>query len=335
MKILFIYSNVPCGCTNKYTFDLSEALKKYTFTKVIYYTELNDEIVKEYDIIILQRLGTSKFISMDEKENILKIIKDNKKDRKFIYMIDDLILEAQNGLPKIFAESCNAVLCTSDTLAKHLRLYNPNVYTFHTFINVEILDKIPSSKYDKFTVAWASTGSFGRNIIKEIINRRDELKFDFNLIAIGKYSNEFNGVEGVITYPILQEEKMINVIKGAQVLLNPVIVNENLKADLLKACSANLDDFLNSKSEIKYAISGITKTCLLTSCTDSFTKVIKNDVNGIFLEDNPKAWLEAIEFLYNNQDKAQIIAQNAYEHVKKEYTSDVVAKQLIDIFKIL
>ena len=58
MKILFVYSNKTCGCTKKYTFELARGMKKYVNTKVIYYTELTSDIVKEFDVIILQRLGT-------------------------------------------------------------------------------------------------------------------------------------------------------------------------------------------------------------------------------------------------------------------------------------
>ena len=37
----------------------------------------------------------------------------------FIYIMDDLVLESQNGLPIKFISHCTDVLCTSKTLAKY------------------------------------------------------------------------------------------------------------------------------------------------------------------------------------------------------------------------
>ena len=137
MKILFVYSNKTCGCTKKYTFELARGMKKYVNTKVIYYTELTSDIVKEFDVIILQRLGTITIIDKDEVNNIIDIIEKNKNIKKFIYIMDDLVLESQNGLPIKFISHCTDVLCTSKTLAKYIRKYNDNVHVFHTFIDVQ------------------------------------------------------------------------------------------------------------------------------------------------------------------------------------------------------
>ena len=146
MKILFVYSNKTCGCTKKYTFELARGMKKYVNTKVIYYTELTSDIVKEFDVIILQRLGTITIIDKDEVNNIIDIIEKNKNIKKFIYIMDDLVLESQNGLPIKFISHCTDVLCTSKTLAKYIRKYNDNVHVFHTFIDVESFDNIPENK---------------------------------------------------------------------------------------------------------------------------------------------------------------------------------------------
>ena len=83
MKILFVYSNKTCGCTKKYTFELARGMKKYVNTKVIYYTELTSDIVKEFDVIILQRLGTITIIDKDEVNNIIDIIEKNKNIKRF------------------------------------------------------------------------------------------------------------------------------------------------------------------------------------------------------------------------------------------------------------
>ena len=98
MKILFVYSNKTCGCTKKYTFELARGMKKYVNTKVIYYTELTSDIVKEFDVIILQRLGTITIIDKDEVNNIIDIIEKTnnhkiKRNAKVVHAFVEVVYE--------------------------------------------------------------------------------------------------------------------------------------------------------------------------------------------------------------------------------------------------
>lgn len=189
-------------------------------------------------------------------------------------------------------------------------------------------DEVKLNKYDDFTMVQASTGGFGKNIILDII---DKLEIKYKLIAIGG-SIELKGKKNVDIYPILPEKDMISLIEGSQLLLNPLTIGDKNIISLKPRCFAPLDDFLNSKSEIKYAIAGITKTCLLSSPIERYREVIQDGINGFLLNNNPKEWIDKIVYLYNNQSEIPLIAENAYIDVKNNYD---VSNGVIQVLNIL
>ena len=190
MKILFVYSTINCICTTKCTYELSKALKKHCITEVINYRVLSNDIVEKFDIIILQRIGDGIIISKEDKENIFNIIRKNR-NKKFVYIVDDLIIESQHGLPKELATICDAVMCSSDRLCNNFKKYNKNVIRFNTFIDINFYESIKRNIYNKFTMAWVSTDGLGLDILNEIINRKEVMNIDFDIIAIGKQSYNF------------------------------------------------------------------------------------------------------------------------------------------------
>lgn len=330
MKVLFVYSNIECSCTRKCCFELSNSLNKYITTKVIYFNKFNRDIIKDYDIIIFQRVGTASNVTEKDKNEILRIIDENRAEKKFVYLIDDLVLNVENKTPIDFIKKCNAVICTSKTLEKYIRVYNEKVYRFHTFIDFDLYESIQSNKYDKFTLAWVSTGGLGKDIIRNIINYRKYIGIDFNLIIIGNQAKEFTGVNNVEAYPIMSEIEMIKKIKGVDILLNPMVVGPELESTINLISNNNISDFINCKSEVKYAIAGAIKACLITSSTENYIKAIKNMENGIIVNDNPGEWIRMIQYLYKSKGVISKIGENAYCNVKDEYTGDAVARQFYE-----
>lgn len=330
MNVLFVYSNIICACTKKCCTELSKALKRYANTDVIYYAELNNDIIKDYDIVILQRIGVGKTIEENFKQQIFKII-DTNKNTKFIYMIDDLILDTQDGLPKKLAEKCDGLICFNELLRDYFSQYNNNIYTLHTFIDIELYDSVEKYNFNKFTVVWASTAGLGINLINQIIDLKANCGIDFDLIALGTRSTLLKHDNNISIYPIIPEEEMISIIKGADLLLNPMTPDQFINDAITKIYNSDVNDFLNSKSEVKYAISGMCKTCLLTTGQRAYKRCIKNGVNGFILSDNPNEWISLIEYLYYNDEYKNKIALNAYNNVKQEYDILLVANKLYKI----
>ena len=329
--ILFVYSNIGCSCTRKCTFELVDELKKYTQVTSMYFKNLNKESIKEYNLIIFQRVGTAGNVTDSDAEEMIEIIKENKNKKKFIYMIDDLVINARDGLPKKIIEVCDAVMCTSVTLKKYIEPYNKNIYLFHTFVNFEMYQEIPKSNYNDFTVVWASTGGLGKDIINKILLAKERIGEDVKFIIIGGKSEEFNNFSFVETYPIVAENELIKIIKGSDILLNPMTISDEIEI-VIRSFADNVNDFINCKSEVKYAMAGASKTCLLTSPIENYIKVITNGVNGFIIDNDAEMWIEKIKYLYKNRDIKNMVVMNAYNHIKNEYTQSKVAK---DIYGIL
>ena len=160
---------------------------------------------------------------------------------------------------------------------------------------------------------------------------KEAFKFDFDLIVIGGIYGQFRNEKWIKSYPILREDEMIKLIKSADILLNPLTLSEKNIEAIKYRCKEPLNDFLNSKSEVKYTIAGICKACILSSKTESFYKVIKNGINGFLLDDKIDEWINCIQYLYYHKDELYKITQNAYKEVKSEYSIDNGARQVIDV----
>lgn len=327
MKILFVYSTINCICTTKCCYELAKALKKYSTTKVISYKELSSNIIEKFDIIVFQRIGDGTIISKEDKGNIIKIVKENK-TKKFIYLVDDLIVESQGGLPKELAAISDAVMCSSNTLCNNFMKYNKHVFRFHTFIDSNFYDSIKKNAYKKFTISWVSSGGLGIDIINEIIDKMQSINIDFNLIAIGGQSYKLKKSDRLRCYNIVSESKMIELIKGSDILLNPMTTNNRVNNIIKLVYKADINEFLNSKAEIKYLTAGMCKSCLITSKIECYAEAINNGVNGFILSDNAEEWIDLIVKLYYNKDYLNRIIENAYKDVKERYDINIIAKDL-------
>lgn len=327
MRILFVYSNINSICTKKCSFELAKVLTKYSITKVVYYKKLSSDIIKNYDIIIFQRIGDGEIIEKKDKKNIINIIIENK-EKKFVYFIDDLVLESQDGLPKEMLILCDAVMCSSDTLCNIIRKYNKNVYRFSTFIDCTFYDSIITNDFEKFTISWVSNGGLGIEIMNELIIKIELMDIDLNLIAIGGQTHKLIKKDFLKCYGVIPEVKMIQLIKGSNILLNPMTVNNRLSNIIKFIYKSNINEFLNSKAEIKYLTAGMCQSCLLTSEIESYQKAIINGVNGFILPNDSDEWIDLIVSLYNNIDYLNTIIKNSYDDIKNKYDINIISKDI-------
>ena len=333
MRVLFVYSDINCSCTKKTCFQLSVALSKYIETKVLDYKNLTEDIIKKYEIVIFQRLGANGvIIKSDEKQFILNIINKYKNEKKFVYLIDDLLIEDQNGFPKELIKNCNVAMCTNKATKEKLKLYNDKVYVFRTFVDMSLADSIPFNKFDEFTMAWVSTGGLGTNIVIDIVKEMNKLNKKYRLIAMGGGAKEVSGLQNVEIYSIIPTEDMIRKIKGVDILLNPMSISEKTRFNIEKRSKFSAEEFLNCKSEIKYAIAGLANACLISSSyVDSYKYVINNWKDAIMVNDVSNEWINTIKYLYDHNDIMQQIADRCSSRVKMEYDINVVVKDVINI----
>lgn len=334
MRVLFVYSNRLDPCTIKSCFDLSYGLKKYAYTHEIYYKDLTSKVINAYDIIIFQRLGANGIIiHQEEVQHIMSLIRYYYHSKKFIYMIDDLLFEDQNGLPMRLMRNCHSVICPNHILAKQAKRYNHHVYVLRTYIDMKTAKNIshdePSHTYD---LAWISTGALGKQLVKEVMLRLQNMHL--NIVTIGGDAKFLKNVPGVTMHQTMPYRDMVTILKHVNILINPVIIDDSfVKPRIEKRSKRSAKDFFDCKSEIKYAIAGGTKTALITSKTAPYLYAVQHEKNGLFVDNKVEDWTMAIKRLYYHRRLRRKIIKNAYRDVSKNYTLEHGAKCAFDILK--
>ncbi|MCT4686665.1 glycosyltransferase [Vallitalea sp.] len=335
MKLVFVYSNKDDPCTRKYCYELSKGLQKYVESSVaLFYKELNEEIVLNNDIIIFQRIGANGIIiSKEDKRNIFMLIDKYYNTKKFVYMIDDLVIEDQYGLPKELMKRCHALICHNKLMSQQINKYNKNIYVLRTYVDMDVIKNVEKKNLDEeFYVSWVSTGAIGRKLIFDIINRISKENSNIRFITMSG-SSFLSGVENVISYRYVPFKNMISFLKGTHILLNPVPTHDNyFKEKIEKRSQKTIEEFLNCKTEIKYALAGATRNAIISSKTAPFLYTIKNKQNGLLVNDTVEEWVAAINRLYKDDELREKIIENTYKDVLKYYTLDYASLKALEIF---
>lgn len=337
MKILFVYANRDDPCTIKSCFELSKGLKKYVESSTeVYYTKLNNELIEANDIIIFQRLGANGIlISKLDEEKIFDIIRRFYNKKIFIYMIDDLLIEEQNGLPKRFLKECHSVICPNEPMKQQVNSYCKQCFILRTYVDIEAIDVIKKRDIEDFNIAWVSTGAIGRELIKSIIiNIRKE--FDIKFITMSGAANFLKGIEGVTNYKYTSFEDMISILKSTQILLSPYPINDiYFKTRIETRSKKTIKECLDCKSEIKYAIAGATRNVLISSKIAPYIYSIRNNENGLLVNNKVDEWVNAIKYIYLNKNIHQKLIIEANNDVLNRYSLDYAATKAIEIFNYI
>lgn len=334
MNILFVYSNKNDPCTRKCSFELSKGLKKIgENSSEIYYQELSEQMIMDNDIIIFQRLGANGIIiSQKDDYRIFDLIEKYYDSKKFVYMIDDLVIEEQSGLPKKFLKKCHGAICFNEQMKQHISLYCKKVYVMRTFVDIDLIKKVRTNDLEGLNISWISTGAIGKELILDIINEINSRELDIKFITMSG-SSFLNGVENVKSYRYVPFTKMIYLLNGTQILLNPAPNNDkDFKERMEKRTKKTITECLNCKTELKYALAGATNNVIISSKTVPFLYAIKNKKNGLLVEDDVNEWVNAILKLYENEKLREKIIRYAYKDVNEHYSLKYASKKILEIF---
>ena len=75
--------------------------------------------------------------------------------------------------------------------------------------------------------------------------------------------------------------------------------------------------------------------CISTDCPTGPSEMIVSGENGLLVPVNDAEKLrEAIEFMYNNRDKAEEMGQRAREHVAENYRIEKIADRFLEIVEL-
>jgi glycosyltransferase involved in cell wall biosynthesis len=321
IKILQIYSDPNCSCTLKNTFEIQKGFKKINkIFDVLFYKELEEIHFKEYDVIVFQRLGgNGGYVSFQYLNKIFDLILKYKNTTLTVYTIDDLLL---NDVIKNLIQIVDLVLVPNENYLKYYGELNSNFKFFKTFIDVDFIEKIyPKQKNDKFNILWASTGLLGKSFMENLIPSLLETFDDIEINIIGDHKKK-SKTHKVNLIPITKYDNFIAHLKGSDLLLNPICDDNSLH---------NLD-FINCKSEVKYANAGICRVPIITSKSYAYEKCIKNNFNGIILDNKIEEWVDAVKKIKNNLDFKNYIINNAYEDTLKNYNLEVTSNNIYNIY---
>lgn len=89
--------------------------------------------------------------------------------------------------------------------------------------------------------------------------------------------------------------------------------------------------FCHAKSELKYFEAAIAGVPTVASNTDTFTRCIKNGVNG-FLAENEEQWYQSIKALLDDKKLYKCISENAREDALKNYSPSATASEALSAY---
>ena len=332
MKVLIVYSDINCSCTKKNTFELSKGLKSFVKkVETLFYNNLSENHFNEYDIIIFQRIGANGVqISEEYLNRVTRLIEKYRKKVITIYNIDDLIL---NYVSKYFISIVNLVLVPNTGYDKYIYPLNENISYTRTFIDKEFFDNVKSNlnlPKNKLKFLWSSTGLLGFDFMQKLIPEISK-KFPDSVFYIigGGSSFYFENFSNTFCVPLVDYEKFIKYFKECDIYLNPVSSGMKKEIKLID----NTNDFINCKSEIKYLHCGLAKIPIISSKSLPYEFAIKNNLNGIIIENNVDEWINAINKLICDNNFKNFITENAYLDVTSNYLLENLGKKMYKLFR--
>lgn len=346
-KALFVYSDRMCSCTHKRTFEIVNGLWRYHRQEIdataVYVDNLNEQHIRESQIVLFQRLGANGTLITNEiKDNLQHWIAENKNSCQFVYDIDDFLFTSQEGYPLTLAKQCHYALVPNAFLFEEMSKHQKNCHLIKTHVDLDAIEQAPIQELipeDKMHFGWFSCSANGIDTIKEALSHLDGSIKEQIIIHLfcdtvfhDLVKKEIHGPY-LKANPLVSPAEMYQYMRAMHSLLNPLTMHSQHE-ESLGVQQENLQNLLRGKSEIKYALAGACALPLIVTPIDSYKEVIKDGINGLFARD-PKDWAEQIAFLVTNRTKASAIGQNAYEDVKKNYSLQRSSQDYLAFFKKL
>lgn len=297
----------------------------------------------EADIIIIPRLHEEKFIGyMQESQKAGKKVIVDHDDNSFAVSptsihykdmgTEEVEFETPNGLVKVWEDGRNidisankkrvegfktalrladAVTTTTPILAEVFRQYNPNVYVLPNTVDPVLFQKADIVNDGSIRLGWFG----GESHYDDWVLLRDVLPYIFS-----KYDN---------VRLVLMGARFFSTLKGIpnhKIEFHPWVPFD---AYPYKAALLHLDvgliplaesEFNRCKSALKWM--EMTALGVPTICSYvSPYKEIAKELNGVFVENEPDAWIEGLQLLIEGEEMRRGLAANAYEDFLTNHTN--------------
>jgi glycosyltransferase involved in cell wall biosynthesis len=305
----------------------------------IHIKNLDEQHFQTHQVILFQRLGANgEFLSEETKSNLENWICRYKDRCRFVYDIDDFLFNSQSGYPATLAKLCHYGLVPNDYLKEQMSKYQ-KCHVIRTHVDTDSILQTPKKVHSPVSdihIGWFSCSANGIETIKSAIDQiplklKSRLKFHlFCDVVFHDLVKKVIPDTCLNIYPMVSPSEMYSNMLSMQILINPLTLH-CLHEERIGVKQDDFPSLMQGKSEVKYALAGACSIPLIVTPVDSYQKVIKHKVNGLFA-DTPQEWAEGIIYLAEQPQSAQEIGRKSFEDVIKNYSLQRASKDYADFF---
>lgn len=340
-KILFIFNSKNSSSTRKRTFEIVNELKKYTRIEKIHFSKYSILNILKYNIIYLQRIG-----GLDEcvpKLFYFKIFLSKVLNRKLkiVYDLDDLILNSQNNYPTNLINLSNSITCSSNYLKVFLKnKFNKDVYHLPNSIDISRINglKKQNKTSNKIKIVVFSIAGAGLKEFDELLQLLNSGSQKFEGVFYTNECSSYTSINHIKVMSVVTFDEMIKILYDSSFALNydrhPYSYICKLKSKY-NLGDDEVNDFVLSKSPLKYFNAAVTNTIFLTTKYPmAYSDVVREGYNGFYFSNVKEAYKKII-YLCENKDLYNDTIQNAKLDVESNHTLHVNVIKYLSFFSSL
>lgn len=334
-KIGFIYNAKFASSTRKRTFEPHKYLREYLNIELRHWPQVDQDFIESCDVVIIQRLGgLNEKISEDFVENLFDWMSNS--STQFYYDLDDYIITPQNELPKRLIKKSKGAIVTTEALKSHISKLNSNTVVIENGVDYERFLKSPMwTKSEVLKIACFSLAGAGFEVLNELGNLLTDsgIKHDINLFS----SETFDADQ----YPFVNLKKNVSLdelfseLKTTDYLINWGEHSADYIGKLVDQYGIDRndeEDFINSKSGLKYYNAAVSQTILLsTPSPEAYSEIVKDGENG-FIISGAKMAHDIILRLEANPKEKESIIKEAFQDTIAHYTLDSTSRKYLEFF---
>ena len=288
--------------------------------------------------MIIQRLGgLNEEISEDFIENIFNWISNS--STHFYYDLDDYIITPQNELPKRLIQKSKGAIVTTEALKSHISKLNSNTVVIENGVDYERFLRSPVwVKREVLKIACFSLAGAGFEVLNDLGHLLTDsgIRHEINL-----FSSETIDTD---QYPYVNLKKNVSLdelfseLKTTDYLINWGEHSADYIDKLVDQYGIDRndeEDFINSKSGLKYYNAAASHTILLsTSSPEAYSEIVRDGENGFIISDAKMAH-DFILRLESNIDEKEKVLNEAFQDTISMYSLNSTSRKYLDFFNDL
>lgn len=286
-----------------------------------------------YDLVIFTRCRS---------DNAVKLIQYcNKHNIATIYLIDDNWITIAKDLPKLgsffvkgnpnydnFIEAiknCKSTWLFNDYLLEDIKPYARHITKFSISVDPNLFHVNNNRNNDIIKIGFSGSLRFDNIAFKALSRVANERK-NIIIVLVGILSDD---QRKLFENSIIEEAGFSSYGVYAKNI-------SKLQPDLLIAPLSSRTRTEKSKCYNKYVESAIIKAACLFSNTEPYTLVVKDQINGYFVDDETEeGWYKKLKNIVDDINTLRIVQNNAYNDVIENYTVGAVLGKFAENIEII